>query len=181
MTFRLLDLPAFMRQHGLIVKEIGGWQQRGHGDMNMPSFIVCHHTASPAKSGPVPPNNLLAHGRPDLSGPLCNLSLGEDGIFYMVAAGKAYHAGTGKWMGIENGNLNAVGIEAKNNGVNEPWPRVQMQNYERGCAVICKHYGLHYTRVCGHKEYALPAGRKIDPDFDMVIFRKNVHAYLAVL
>jgi hypothetical protein len=30
----------------------------------------------------------------------------------------------------------------------------------------------------GHKEYALPAGRKIDPSFDMIAFRLKVAAFM---
>ena len=33
--------------------------------------------------------------------------------------------------------------------------------------------------VCGHKEYALPQGRKIDPSFDMDDFRLQVAAIMA--
>ena len=32
---------------------------------------------------------------------------------------------------------------------------------------------------CGHKEYATPLGRKIDPDFDMPAFRREVSAFLS--
>jgi hypothetical protein len=43
---------------------------------------------------------LVGPTRPDLSGPLAQLCLGRDGAFYIIAAGRAYHAGAGNWQGV---------------------------------------------------------------------------------
>jgi peptidoglycan hydrolase-like protein with peptidoglycan-binding domain len=50
----------------------------------------------------------------------------------------------------------------------------------RLCAAICKKRGLGAEMVAGHREYALPKGRKIDPTgIDMPTFRQRVAALLA--
>lgn len=41
-------------------------------------------------------------------------------------------------------------------------------------AAILKHIGRSAEFCCGHKEYALPKGRKPDPLFDMDAFRSSV-------
>ncbi|HWZ03939.1 MAG TPA: peptidoglycan-binding protein, partial [Mucilaginibacter sp.] len=59
-----------------------------------------------------------------------------------------------------------------------PWPEVQMDAYHRGVAAILKHIGKGAEFCAGHKEYALPKGRKTDPSFDMDTFRAAVSAIL---
>jgi len=49
-----------------------------------------------------------------------------------------------------------------------------MDAYRRGVAAILKHVGRNADFCCGHKEYALPPGRKPDPLFDMDAFRSGV-------
>jgi peptidoglycan hydrolase-like protein with peptidoglycan-binding domain len=43
-------------------------------------------------------------------------------------------------------------------------------------AAILQHIGQSADFCAGHKEYALPAGRKDDPSFDMAFFRASVDA-----
>ena len=128
----------------------------------------------------MPTLNVLINGRPDLRGPLAQLGLGRDGTYYIVAAGRCYHAGAGTWQGIVTGNTNFIGIEAENTGGADdfPWPPVQIDAYQRGAAAILKHIGKGAEFCAGHKEYALPAGREVDPDFDMNAFRQTVSAIL---
>ena len=179
MTYSLTWLPAVLRAAGLKVIEVPGWQTRGHGDVGRTRMVICHHDAEACHDHhPDPALGVLLNGRPDLAGPLCNLALGEDGKFYMVAAGKAWHAGAGFWHGVTDGNGHGIGIEAKNNGINEPWPEIQVAAYAKGCAAIAKHCGFSPEMIAGHKEYALPRGRKTDPDFDMNAFRARVSKFL---
>ena len=121
----------------------------------------------------------MVHGRPDLAGPLSHLVLGRDGTFYVVAAGRCNHAGPGRWQGATAGNSQFIGIEAENDGVSEPWPHVQLDAYEQGVAAILKHIGRDAVMAVGHKEWALPKGRKVDPTFDMTEFREDVEAIMA--
>jgi peptidoglycan hydrolase-like protein with peptidoglycan-binding domain len=178
MAFSLTWLPDILKQAGLKVAEVPGWQTRGHGDVGQTLGVLCHHTAG-ARNGNMPSLQVLVDGRTGLRGPLSQLGLGRDGTFYVVAAGRCQHAGTGVWQGISTGNTNFIGIEAENTGVanDTPWPKVQVDAYHRGVAAILKHLGLGVDRCAGHKEYA--PNRKTDPSLDMVAFRNSVAAILS--
>lgn len=178
MPYSLLWLPGVLRDAGLEVLEHSGWQSRGHGDMGTVQGVLCHHTCGPLQ-GDLPDINVLVDGRPDLGGPLCNLGLGRSGKVYMIAAGKGWHAGAGNWLGVKDGNAHLIGIEAENSGESkgaraDTWPAVQMDAYKRTCAAIMRHVSGTSAMVAGHREYALPHGRKDDPNFDMVAFRADV-------
>ncbi len=180
MAYSLTWLPEVLRNAGLKVAEYDGWQDRGHGDMGEVLGVLCHHTATPGKKGNMPTLKTLVQGRSDLPGPLSQLGLGRDGTYYIVAAGKCNHAGKGEWQGVVAGNSHFIGFEAENTGGHDdfPWPEVQMDAYQRGVAAILKHIGKGAQFCAGHKEYALPKGRKTDPDLDMVAFRAKVDAIL---
>lgn len=171
-------LADVLRASGCKVVELAGWQTRGRpGEPFGPvKGILCHDTASRIGSNTLP---AILHGRPDLPGPLAHLYLAVDGTFTVVAAGHCNHAGAGNWQGVTTGNTSFIGIEAENDGLaDDPWPEVQMEAYAKGCAAILKHIGAEPIMCAGHKEYALPPGRKVDPSFDMVAFRGKVAAYM---
>ncbi|TCQ16398.1 N-acetyl-anhydromuramyl-L-alanine amidase AmpD [Rhizobium sp. PP-CC-3G-465] len=136
---------------------------------------MCHHTGT-ATAGNMPTLRTLVEGRKGqhpLSGPLSQLGLGRDGTFYIIAAGRANHAGEGQWNGIKTGNSSFIGIEAENAGMRaSPYPDWQMDAYRRGVAAILRHIGAGPDMCCAHREYA--PGRKPDPLFNMDIFRSAV-------
>lgn len=179
MTFSLVWLAEVLEQAELKVAEVPGWRSRGRAEMGNVRGVMCHHTAGSA-TGNMPSLRIITEGRADLPGPLSQLGLGRDGTFYIVAAGRANHAGAGNWQGVTSGNSSFIGIEAENSGTaNDPWPAVQMDAYVRGVAAILKKLGEDAIMCCGHKEYALPQGRKPDPRFDMSDFRFKVAAVMA--
>ncbi len=179
MAYKLTWLADTLLDAGLKVAEVPGWQTRGRAEMGDVHGILCHHTAGP-KNGNMPSLRTLVEGRSNLQGPLSQLGLGRDGTYYVIAAGRCNHAGTGLWQGLANGNANFIGIEAENTGLEgDSWPAVQMDAYYRGAATILKHIGRPATMCAGHKEYALPPGRKTDPVFDMTTFRSEVSAILS--
>jgi N-acetyl-anhydromuramyl-L-alanine amidase AmpD len=180
MTYSLLWLPRVLEDAGLKVAPVDGWETRGRREMGAVLGIICHLTATPAR-GNMPALKTLINGRPDLPGPLSQLGLGRDGTYYVIAAGLCNHAGAGSWQGITAGNSHFIGIEAENTGgKDDPWPAVQVDAYQRGCAAILRHLGRGAEFCCGHKEYALPRGRKADPNFDMNLFRAAVADLLDV-
>jgi len=179
MAFSLTWLPEVLEAAGLKVAEQPGWRVRGRAEMGPVLGVICHHTAGPAQ-GNMPSLGIITNGRPDLAGPLAQLGLGRDGTFYIVAAGRANHAGAGSWQGVATGNSSFIGIEAEHTGdPNTPWPAVQMDAYRRGVAAILKQVGAASRMCCGHKEYALPPGRKTDPTFDMDDFRAGVESVMS--
>lgn len=178
MTYSLTWLADVLRGAGLKVVEQPGWKERGRGDVGTIKGVICHHTAGPLH-GDHPSLDTVEHGRPDLPGPLSQLVLGRDGTFFVLAAGRCNHAGKGQWHGVIAGNSQLIGIEAENAGTGQdPWPAVQMDAYTRGVAAILGHIGADSVMAAGHKEYALPRGRKTDPSFDMISFREHVEAVM---
>lgn len=174
MNFSLLWLPSVLTGAGLIVHTQPGWETRGHGDMGKVKGVLMHHTAGPLH-GDAPSLDVVTKGRPDLAGPLSQLVLARSGEFWVVAAGRAFHAGAGDWKGVTAGNSELIGIEQENTGLpNDPWPTPQLQAAARGVAAILNHIGAPATMCAGHKEYALPHGRKVDPSFAMDPFRAEV-------
>lgn len=158
------------REWGLEVVEVDGWKSRGGATFN-PRGVVCHHTAGPS-SGDMPTLRILINGRSDLPGPLCNVGLSRSGKVYVIAAGRANHAGRGGWKGL-SGNSSVLGIEAENDG-RQPWPAQQLEAYHTLCAALLSGIGeVDADMVCGHKEWA--PGRKPDPhSLNMVTFRQDV-------
>ena len=166
-------LERAVKNAGVKYKKVSGWASRGHGTMGSIRSVIAHHTAGP-KSGNSPSLNVVAYGRPGLSGPLAQLFLARDGTVYLVAAGISYHAG--RVSSSTYSNSHAIGIEAENTGLSNdsPWPSGQIDAYAKLCKALCKEFGLSTSRVRGHKEVAVPKGRKPDPSFNMASFRKKV-------
>lgn len=172
-------LADVLRAAGLPVREIPGWQTRGHGSFaGSPLGVLCHHTAGPA-SGNYPSEQVVVNGRTGLPGPLANLGLARDGTWIVVAAGVAWHAGTGAlpWCPPNQGNTHLIGVEAESVGTRDDWTPQQRTNYPRGVAALLAYLRLGPDRAVGHKEWA--PGRKIDPAFwDMNAFRADVARWM---
>ena len=173
---KLIWLSDVLRNAGQKVEEVPGWTSRG-SDMGEIKGVLLHHTAG-SKSGNMPSLNVIKEGRPGLRGPLSQLALGRDGTWYVVAAGKSNHAGRGSWKNLTKGNYHLIGVEAENTGVeNDPWPQVQIDAYAEGVGAILDFLNLPAYCAIGHKEWA--PRRKIDPSFDMNVFREKVGEVMA--
>lgn len=181
MSVFLTDLDKVLSDAGLRVVTAGGWKTRGYKNMGLSSVrgIVLHHTATAwtkANEGDSYPSyTVVKDGRADLPGPLAQLGLGRDGTWYVLAAGYANHVGT---AAVGETNSVCLGIEAEASGTGDKrdWPTVQYDAYVTGVRALYDHYGANFIK--GHKEVALPKGRKSDPSFDMVKFRDAVHSGL---
>ena len=173
------NTPAILRSYGLKVVVIPGWRLRGRpastGNLN-PVGVLCHHTATSIRSLLAAVLKLLIGGRSDLPGPLCNFGLGRDGTVYVIASGRANHAGKARSSGTVaagDGNELYWGIEAFNDGLGEPWPAVQYKAYVLLCAVLSVRFTKNSVNtVRGHKETSVTG--KIDPRFDMDEFRSKI-------
>jgi len=175
-NYKLDWLADALRGAGLPVVEVAGWKTRGRAEFGTLRGVMCHHTAGP-RQGDKPSLRICIDGDATLAGPRCHLFLTRAGVWHVVAAGKANHAGKGRWNGrTDMGNSEMIGVEAENTGLDndQPWPEAQMESYARGCAALVKRGKLTAADVIGHKEYA--PGRKIDPTFDMPAFRARVAA-----
>lgn len=170
---RLTDLADHLRAAGCVVVEQPGWRSRGSAFPSRPDTILVHHTGTSAKAkGDLPTLRLLVEGRSDLPGPLCQLALSRSGVVHLIASGKANHAGRGAWLG-QTSSSRTIGVEAEHDG-RSPWPAAQYEAYLLLCRALVVYLNVTPERVCGHKEWALPAGRKVDPTFDMAMFRRQL-------
>jgi hypothetical protein len=125
---------------------------------------MVHHTASNPSSDGQSDVNYICHGSPNK--PIANLYLDRQGVVWVCAAGATNTNGQGTdfWGGNvpkDRMNEHAIGIEAANNGVGEPWPKAQTDAYVTLVAALCKQYNIPVGRVRAHAEWA--RGRKIDP------------------
>ncbi len=172
----LLDLPATLERWGLTVVPVTGWQDRRRPGTFRPIGVLIHHTAAPGPKDN-PSLQVCIDGRRDLPGPLCHILVARSGKVYVISIGKANHAGTGGPIGpvgVDDGNVKLVGIEAENDGVGEPWPAVQVGAMVKATAAVLDLLGQPRTNVWGHREYT---PRKIDPaGITMAQFRESVAA-----
>lgn len=151
-----LGIGNRLRAAGCTVVEIAGWQTRGD-DIFAPRGSVDHHTAGGA-AGNAPSLGICINGRSDLPGPLCHVLVGRDLTCYLIAAGRANHAGSGGWRGM-TGNSSVFGVERENVGTPaEPW------RFEQTVHAATVHRALLDGRsaelCCRHAEWA--PTRKID-------------------
>ncbi|HWD83317.1 MAG TPA: peptidoglycan recognition family protein, partial [Kribbella sp.] len=158
--------------------------------------IVIHHTGSDAGQSDDYLDFLANRGRPGIPGPLCNASTDMDGDLWLVAQGRANHAGEGSSRthdhvcgedydgyraeltpGPDNIDGNAVyyGNEVRYDG-GQPMTPKQYDSAIRWAAAICDHHGWSALSIIGHREHT---GRKNDPGrCPMNQFRSDVAALL---
>jgi hypothetical protein len=176
----LTDLDQALAAAGIAFVEIGehpndatgasDWRSRGRpystGDFE-PSGVLCHHTASPEGTSDEAELNVILWGNSDAPGPISQLFIGRGGTVYLVAAGRANHAGSASidWVGDDcDGNAHLIGIEVSNDGVGERWADDLCAVYARVASALCSWYGWGLDRITLHGVTGPPAGNhKIDP------------------
>lgn len=187
---RLLDALC---AEGLIVYEHAGWRTHNRDAATGKTFgpvigVLIHHT------GGHNDRELCFNGRADLPGPLCHSWLGKTAGLWMLGNGRTNHAGSVDLDVLNalraetsplpkddqanaDGNDVLYGLEIENLGNGrDPYPAKQYDQAVRWAAAICRAHGWSARSVAGHKE--VQPG-KIDPSFDMDVFRAAVAARLA--
>jgi LysM repeat protein len=167
------NMAVELRRHGLKVVEVNGWITRGYAQQDLKEVrgVLWHHTATNRArfvGNDCPTLGMLINGRPDVTGPLCNLAFGRDGTVYVVATGVANHAGAGVAANIPRdwGNHYLIGIEMESSGI-APWDWTAEQIYwapRLGAALeLIYLQGLPPERrlQISHQEYSSQG--KIDP------------------
>jgi hypothetical protein len=171
------------RKNGLRVREVRGWKSRGRPGIFEPRGAIFHHTASNRRGGSAPALSTCVEGRPDVTGPLCNVLVGRDGTVYLIAASRSNHAGLGgPWRTIpkDSGNAYLAGVEVENDGLGERWSAQLLQTCDVVFATLLLGLRRKAFWVCGHKEWA--PGRKPDPaGIDMARYRGRVRAEIRAL
>jgi hypothetical protein len=181
-------------------RELPGWTTRGrdpeHGPFSDVRGIVIHHTGSDAGQSDDYLRFLAIDGRPNLPGPLCNVATDMDGDLWLIAQGRANHAGSGSSAVLakvtgENypgyaselkpgpddtdGNAHFYGNEVRYDG-GQPMTAKQYASAVRWAAAICDFHGWSALSIIGHREWT---SRKPDPgNCPMNKFRLDVAALL---
>ena len=166
----LTDMADVLRAAGLSVSEQSGWMTRARSSGGFtggrPWCVMWHHAASAPGSSAAAIADYASFGS-DVA-PVCNLVLGRDGAVIVCAAGATNTNGAGGPYTVSRGtipvdqmNTHAIGIEAVNSGVGEPWPQVQIDAYFTINNALTAAYGLEPGDLCTHAVWA--PGRKIDP------------------
>lgn len=183
MSVRILWLADALRAEGLRVVEVDGWKSRGEDKLvSLLHGVMFHHTATPVGVDDSAPLRVVTYGREGLVGPIANVMVGRDGTAYVIASGRANHAGEGgPWRTVpaSTGNVaNSMlfGLEVVNNGIGERWTETVLDAVDRVFAAVLKKIGKDETWCLGHKEWA--PHRKIDPSLDMAAYRTRLKAYL---
>lgn len=184
---------AAYKYEGLTVNEHDGWRTHNRDAVTGRTFgpvvgVLIHHTAGHNDK------EICYNGRSDLPGPLCHNWLGKTAGLWMIGQGRTNHAGLVDLDVVNalhaetsplpkddqanaDGNDCLYGLEIENLGDGkDPYPADQYRDAVLWAAAHCRHHGWTERSVAGHKE--VQPG-KIDPSFDMDVFRADVRAQLA--
>jgi N-acetyl-anhydromuramyl-L-alanine amidase AmpD len=146
---------------------------RHHGSRNGNRIdtIILHHTANDATAEQegryfqTTDRKVSAH-----------YTIGKDGTIVQSVddARAAWHAGTSAFQGKEHVNLFSLGIEICNKGDGrDPYTDAQYQALAQLVAYLQTTYNIPRSRIVGHKDVALPRGRKVDPSPNFSYERLN--------
>ena len=120
-----------------------------------PSLIVIHYTAISCDAA-----------RARLCDPQAEVSahwlISETGVAEALVdeRHRAWHAGAGRWAGLDDINSHSIGIELANDG-SQPFPEPQMLALETLLRGIMARWSISPHRVIGHSDMA--PTRKSDP------------------
>ena len=173
MNGRAVWLPSVLRLAGIEVITHPGWETRSNGDFTNLRAVVWHHDASPAGDSPgVPAYMIRNYGNAG-----AQLWVDRRGVWHVVGAGVAYHAG--KVLPGKPGNWDSLGVETDHT-TGEAWPPTQLDSLRRGTAAILRHLGVGPTGLEFHRTVCSPPGRKSDPaGLDLITERRAIAALLA--
>ena len=124
------------------------------------TMIVVHHTVIPTLEETV--NHFL---NPE-SKVSSHYVLGRDGsIVQMVKdEDRAWHAGVSSWKGVDNCNDYSIGIEVVNKGDGvQPFTEEQYVSLWNLVGTLVSKHDIKRDMIAGHRDIALPPGRKVDP------------------
>ncbi len=134
------------------------FNSRGGKDIDT---IVLHHTASNNGAGDLawmrnPNSQVSAHYMVDTDGTVYQL-VGDDK--------RAWHAGTSQLHGVPTDvNGRSIGIEIVNDGSGHtPFTEAQYRAVNQLVGYLQQQYDVPMKNIVGHKDVAVPRGRKNDP------------------
>ena len=148
-------LASVLRTGGCTVKTYEGWKGRGRPGEFEPFGVLWHHTGTPTgPNRPAPSVGFCITGSSALTGPLCHVVIGYDGVCHVIAAGRANHAGTNRGSGPVppgSGNAQFIGFEIDYSGSQDMGPK-QMEAALKATVAVLKHFDRTAAYTRGHKE-----------------------------
>lgn len=155
-----------LQAEGVSVVQEGDWRNRYRPGSFDPIGVLWHHTAgsTTSASNPYPSLNVCINGRSDLAGPLCHALVDYFGVFHLISAGRANHAGAARASGpipAGDGNTMLVGWEIDYNGVSQTMSAAQYDASLKATAAVLRHLGRDSSYARGHRETSTSG--KIDP------------------
>lgn len=183
-------LAAVLRDAGCKVKTYDGWVSRGRpitsGGFD-PQGLLIHHTGThTSMKNPAPSVRVCIDGRMSgpspLPGPLCQAVLGFDGLYHVIAAGRANHAGSAQASGpmpAGDGNELYIGFEVDYSG-SQDMGALQYEALIKGSAAVLEKLGKPASFARGHKETSSAGkwdpGRKgsTSPEYLMAGIRADI-------
>ncbi|WP_139978319.1 peptidoglycan recognition protein family protein [Nocardioides litoris] len=179
---RISWLGDVLRAAGVQVVEEPGWLTRTANGTLDPIGVLWHHTAAPSSaSNPSPALGVCINGRADLPGPLCHALVDYFGVFHLVSANYANHAGTARASGpvpAGSGNVMLIGWEIDyagdgGGGVVQQMTSAQYDASLKATAAVLRQLGRDASYARGHRETSTTG--KIDPSFiDLDTMRADV-------
>ncbi|MDB5100235.1 MAG: ampD [Cyanobacteria bacterium RYN_339] len=138
--------------------------------------LIMHHTSSAASAERI--GGFFSKKESKVS---AHFTVGKDGhiVQSVDEAQSAWHAGVSSFDGRANVNGFSIGIEMCNVGDGaDPYTDDQYKALGQLVAYILTNYNIKWARVTGHKDVALPKGRKDDPslNFSYARFKQEVLA-----
>ncbi len=163
MTFRLAWLVLLVValsacQHRPVRSPLAEWSPSSNFDVRKPRLIVLHATEMSSATAAL---NVLktqnASGRVS-----AHYLIAESGHITQLVGdeSRAWHAGAGRWQGINDLNSVSIGIELDNDG-NEAFAPEQIRALVTLLADLCQRHGISKQAVIGHGDLA--PTRKRDP------------------
>ncbi|MDC0711533.1 N-acetylmuramoyl-L-alanine amidase [Stigmatella sp. ncwal1] len=134
------------------------FNERGGKDIDT---IVLHHTASNNGAGD------LAHMRNPASEVSAHYMVDRDGKIYQLVndSKRAWHAGKSELHGVPTDvNSRSIGIEIVNDGSGKTaFTEAQYKSLTQLVGYLKQEHGVPMNNIVGHKDVAVPKGRKNDP------------------
>ena len=184
-TAALTWLAQALRGAGLVVHETSAWRTRTCPGAFAPQGVLLHHTAAfSTTADPHPSLEGLVDGRAGRVGPLCHVLVDRNGEAWVVAAGRATHAGWAEASGpIPEGDGDAVyvGVEVEY-AATEHDPTQYATSLQKSTAIVAAaaivaRLGRDQRHVRAHRETSPSSA--IDPfNWDMVSIRDSVRQAL---
>lgn len=143
-----------------------------------PEVIILHHTA------PFPSLSKVGYFFQDVNSRVSShFTVGKDGVIIQSVDEKdrAWHAGPSAWLGKNNVNDYSLGIEILNDGDSkDPFTELQYNAVAKLVSYLMKKYDIPLSKVIGHRDIAIPLGRKIDPsdNFDWKLVKSKIRKNL---